>query len=123
MPEWETWSNGVIASLYQKKAEEEAKQWAIIAAFQRHVADVVNGVVANRERGANNAAFGADQLIRGVQSFRDPSSGKTIELSNQYDHAWLNGSNQYVMSDDPSFNPNGELNGDWSSLQLVRPQP
>lgn len=123
VPEWETWSNGVIASLYQKKAEEEAKQSAIIAAFQHHVADVVNGVVANRERGANNAAFGADQLIRGVQSFRDPSSGKTIELSNQYDHAWLNGSNQYVMSDDPSFNPNGQLNGDWSSLQLVRPQP
>ena len=123
VPAWQAWSNGVIASLYQKKADEAAKQSAIIAAFQRHAADVVNGVVANQERGASNAAFGADQLIRGVQSFRDPSSGRTIELSNQYDHAWLNGSNQYVMSDDPNFNPNGQLNGDWNSLQLVRPQP
>ena len=123
VPAWQAWSNGVIASLYQKKADEAAKQSAIIAAFQRHAADVVNGVVANQERGASNAAFGADQLIRGVQSFRDPSSGKTIELSNSYDHAWLNGSNQYVMSDDPNFNPNGQLNGDWNSLQLVRPRP
>jgi hypothetical protein len=39
------------------------------------------------------------------------------------DHAWLNGSNQYVMSDDPNFNPNGNVNGNWTSLQPVRPQP
>jgi hypothetical protein len=38
------------------------------------------------------------------------------------DHAWLNGSNQYVMSDDPNFNPNGNVNGNWT-LQPVRPQP
>jgi len=122
-PEWQTWSNGVIASMYRKKQEEEAKQSAIIAQFQQHVADTINGVVANQQRGSYNASFGADQLIRGVQTFRDPSSGATFELSNQYDHAWLNGSNQYVMSDDPNFNPNGKVNGDWTSLQPVRPQP
>jgi hypothetical protein len=122
-PEWQKWSNGVIATLYQKKAEEEAKQSAIIAAFQKHAAEVINGVVANQQQGSYNSAFGADQLIRGVQTFRDPSSGATFELSNQYDHAWLNGSNQYVMSDDPNFNPNGNLNGNWTTLQPVRPQP
>jgi len=44
-------------------------------------------------------------------------------LSNQYDHAWLNGSHEYVMSDDPNFNPNGHVNGSWTSLQPVRPEP
>jgi hypothetical protein len=119
-PQWQQWSNGVIASLYQKKQIEEARQSAIIAQFQQKVADTI---VANRQRGANNSAFGADQLVRGVQTFRDPSTGNTFELSNQYDHAWLNGSNEYVMSDDPSFNPNGQLNGSWTTLQPVRPQP
>jgi hypothetical protein len=122
-PEWQTWSNGVIAGMYRKKQEEEAKQSAIIAAFQQHVADTINGVVANQQRGSYNAAVGQDQLIRGVQTFRDPSSGATYELSNQYDHAWLDGSNQYVMSDDPNFNPNGKVSGNWTSLQPVRPQP
>jgi len=122
-PQWQTWSNGVIAALYRKKQEEEAKQSAIIANFQNQVAQTINGVVANQQRGAYNSSFGADQLVRGVQTFRDPSSGATFELSNQYDHAWLNGSNQYVMSDDPNFNPNGKINGDWTSLQPVRPQP
>jgi hypothetical protein len=122
-PEWRTWSNGVIASMYRKKQEEEAKQSAIIAAFQQHVVDTINGVVANQQRGSYNSAFGQDQLIRGVQTFRDPASGATYELSNQYDHAWLDGSNQYVMSDDPNFNPNGRVTGNWTSLQPVRPQP
>jgi hypothetical protein len=58
-----------------------------------------------------------------VQTFRDPSSGATFELSNQYDHAWLNGSNQYVMSDDPNFNPNGKINGNWNSLQWYDRSP
>ena len=119
-PEWQKWSNGVIASLYQKKQQELAKQAAIIAQFQQHVAQTINGVVANSEAGANHAVYGESQIIRGVQTFRDPSSGATFELSNQYDHAWLNGSNQYVMSDDPNFNPNGNLSGNWTQLQVVR---
>jgi len=122
-PQWQAWSNGVIAKLYQTKQQEMAKQSAMIAQFQAHVAQTINGVVANRERGAYNAAFGEDQVVRGVQTFRDPTTGATFELSNQYDHAWLNGSNEYVMSDDPSFNPNGALTGNWTQLQIVRPQP
>jgi hypothetical protein len=27
------------------------------------------------------------------------------------------------MSDDPNFNPNGNLNGNWTEVQVVRPQP
>jgi hypothetical protein len=122
-PDWQKFSNGVIAQLYQKKAEELAKQRQIIAQFQQHAADVINGETANMMAGANQAAFGADQLIRGVQTYRDPSTGNTFEMSNQYDHAWLNGANEYVMSDNPNFNPNGNLTGNWTQLETVRPQP
>jgi hypothetical protein len=122
-PQWDAKVNAMIAKLYQAKQQEEAKRSAIVAAFQQHVADTINEVTANQMRGANAAAFGQDQLIRGVQTFRNPATGGTFELSNQYDHAWLNGSNEYVMSEDPNFNPNGQLNGNWTSLQTVRPQP
>jgi hypothetical protein len=121
--EWQKWSNGVVASLYQRKQEELAKQAAILAAFRAHVADVINGVTANEMAGSNQSAFGQDQLIRGVQTFRDPATGGTLELSNQYDHAWLNGANEYVMSDDSNFNPNGNLTGNWNQLEVVQPQP
>jgi hypothetical protein len=122
-PQWQQYSNGVITTLYRRKQEEEAKQSAAIAQLQAYAISTLNGVIANQQRGSYNSAFGADQLVRGVQTFRDPSTGATFELSNQYDHAWQNGSNQYVMSDDPNFNPNGHVNGSWTSLQPVRPQP
>jgi hypothetical protein len=82
-------------------------------------ADTLHEVTANTMRGANQAAFGQDQLIRGVQTFRNPQTGDTFELRNLHDHAWLGGNNGYLMSDDP----NGRLNGNWTSLQPVRPQP
>jgi hypothetical protein len=122
-PEWQKWSNGIIAAMYRKKQEELAKQSAIIAQLQQNVVDTLTGVTARQQAGSMQSAYGVSQGIRGVQTFRDPSSGATFELSNQYNHAWLNGSNQYVMSDDPNFNPNGNLNGDWTQLQAVRPQP
>jgi hypothetical protein len=122
-PEWQKWSNGIITDMYRKKQEELAKQSAIIAQFQQHVIDTITGVTARQQAGSLQSAAGTSQLIRGVQTFRDPSTGATMELSNQYDHAWLNGSNEYVMSDDPNFTPNGNLSGSWTKLQAVQPQP
>jgi Cysteine rich repeat len=122
-PDWDAQVNKMIAILYRQQQVEEAKRSQMIAQFQQHVADTINEVTANSMRGANQAAFGADQNIRGVQTFRNPQTGATFELSNLHDHAWLNGTNEYLMSDDPNFNPNGQLNGNWTSLQPVRPQP
>jgi hypothetical protein len=122
-PKWQAYSNGWLAWRYQVEAKKEAQIDAIIANFQNQVAQTLSEVTANQQRGSLNAAYGADQGIRGVQTFRNPATGATMELSNQYDHAWLNGSNEYIMSDDPNFNPNGKLNGDWNQLQVVRPQP
>jgi len=120
---WQAYSNGFIAWRYQVEAKKLAQIDAIWANFQNQVAQTLNEVTANQQRGSLNAAYGADQGIRGVQTFRDPRTGSTMELSNQYDHAWLNGSNEYIMSEDPNFNPNGQLSGDWNQLQVVRPQP
>ncbi len=122
-PQWDALINPMIAKLYRQQQIEEAKRSQMIAQFQQHVADTVNEVTANSMRGANQAAFGEDQIVRGVQTFRNPQTGQTFELSNLHDHAWLNGSNEYVMSDDPNFNPNRQLNGSWTTLQPVQAQP
>jgi hypothetical protein len=122
-PQFQKWSVGSINQLYSAWAAEMRKQNAIVVAFQQHVVETLQGVVANQQRGSMVAAHGQGQLIRGVQTFRDPGSGRTVELSNMYDHAWANGADQYIVTDDPNFNPNGHVNGNWGELQLVRPQP
>jgi hypothetical protein len=122
-PQFQKVSVDSVNKIYSAWAAEVQKQNAIVAAFQQHVVETIQGVVANQQRGSMIAAHGQDQLIRGVQTFRDPSSGRTVELSNLYDHAWANGADQYIVTDDPNFNPNGHINGNWGELQLVRPQP
>lgn len=123
-PEWQKWSNGVIASLYQKKREEAEKQAEIIQDFQNKVVQTIYEVTANQMRGSMQSAYGTSQLLREVQTFRDPTTGSTFELSNKFDNAWRDPNSQYyVMSDDANFNPNGKLDGNWTQLQLVRPQP
>jgi hypothetical protein len=122
-PEWQKMSNGYIANLYHFKATQVAQQQQMVYQFRQHVADVTNQVTANQIAGANQSNFGQDQLTRGVQTFRNPATGGTYELSNQYNNAWLNDSNEYVMSDNPNYNPNGKLDGNWNQLQVVQAQP
>ncbi len=122
-PQFQAWNSGFVNQIYTQWAREVQKQNAIVAAFQQHVIETIQGVTARQQHGSMVAAYGADQLTRGVQTFRDSSTGRTVELSNLYDHAWANGNDQYIVTDDPNFNPNGHVNGDWGELQLVRPQP
>ena len=122
-PQFQAAMTAIINKTYTAWAAEKRKQSAIIAAFQQHVIETIQGVTANQQHGSMVAAYGADQLVRGVQTFRDQSTGHTVELSNLYDHAWANGNDKYIVTDDPNFNPNGRVNGNWGELQLVRPQP
>jgi hypothetical protein len=119
--QWLTYSSGIVSQLYQAQAQKLATINQMWSQFYSHAAQVINGETANAIRGADASAFHADQNIRGVQTFRDPSTGQTQELSNLYDHAWQNGSNEYIMSNDPNFNPNQQLSGNWSELQAVNP--
>lgn len=120
-PEWTAFANQNIASYYRLEAQKEAQIDQVYASLQNQITQTILQTTANAQRVSMQGAFAADQNIRGVQTFRDPSTGQTMELSNQYDHAWLNGANEYVMSDDPNFNPNSQLNGNWNQLQSVRP--
>jgi hypothetical protein len=120
---WQSYSNAEIAKFYELEAKKQANMDAIWAAFQKHAAETIIGEVAYQQQGSYNSAFGADQGIRGVQTFVDPRTGGTMELSNLYDHAWLNGTNEYIMSEDPNFDPNGRVSGSWNQLQVVRPAP
>ena len=122
-PQWVAYSNKQLTMLYQAEAQKEATIDQIHAALMRQAIATIQGVTANMMAGSNASAMRADQNIRQVQTFRDPTTGRTMELSSLYDHAWLNGSNQYVMSDDPNFNPNGNLSGSWNQLQVVTPSP
>jgi hypothetical protein len=123
MPEYVEFINKAIADLYQIQAKKEAGIDHINGDLQNFMMQTYQHISENSARVSQQGFLAADQNLRGVQTFRNPSTGQTMELSSQYDHAWLNGNDQYVMSDDPNFNPNAQLSGNWNQLQAVPPSP
>jgi hypothetical protein len=121
LPRYTTFTNKWIASYYQTQANKEAAMDKIQADLDNFITQTYLHMSANAQRVSDIGFHATDQNLRDVQTYRDPSTGRTFELSNQYGHAWLNGANQYVMSDDPNFNPNSELPGSWNELQPVQP--
>ena len=120
-PRYTAFTNKWIASYYQTQANKEAAMDRIQADLDNFVTQTYLHMSANAQRVSDIGFHATDQNLRDVQTYRDPSTGRTFELSNQYGHAWLNGANQYVMSDDPNFNPNSALSGSWNELQPVQP--
>jgi hypothetical protein len=57
--------------------------------------------------------------LRGVDTYADPISSRQVELPNGYRHAWSNGSD-YVLSDDPAFNPNTGSTQTWTEIHPQR---
>ena len=120
-PRYAAYTNKWIANYYQIQADKEVKMDKIQADVDKAITQTYQQMSANAQRVSDIGFHANDQNLRDVRTYRDPSTGQTMELSNQYNHAWLNGANQYIMSDDPNFNPNSALPGHWDQLQPVQP--
>ena len=54
--------------------------------------------------------------ILGVDSYYDPIAEKTVELPSGYNNAWTNSLGEYILADDPSYNPNIGSNLNWQPM-------
>ncbi|HII85860.1 TPA: YdgA family protein [Candidatus Bathyarchaeota archaeon] len=54
--------------------------------------------------------------ILGIQSYRNPVDGSTVDLPSGYSSVWANSLGEYVLSDSPSYNPNLESNLNWQQM-------
>jgi hypothetical protein len=67
--------------------------------------------------GARSAADHWDDLIRGVDTVNDPSTGGTTQLSNSGQYHFTDGFGNYRTTDDPNYTPEkaGEV-GSWTAM-------
>ena len=63
------------------------------------------------------------QTTRGVTPY-DAGSGYKVELPSEYSHAWRTDNGQYIVSDNPNYNPNADLNlpdhSSWVEMNKTR---
>ena len=119
-PDWERRVAQVIANLNAQDSKGAMDR----AAINRQAGQAISGMIKQgyeeRSKRMDRSFAQFDNYIRGVQDYRDPRSGQVVQLSNQYGHAWSNGSGEYVLSDQAGFNPNSALKGNWTELQPVK---
>ena len=70
-----------------------------------------------RDGGKRSAADHWDDLIRGVDTVNDPSTGGTTQLSNAGQYHFTDGFGNYRTTDDPNYTPEkaGEV-GSWTAM-------
>ncbi|MCB0555927.1 MAG: hypothetical protein KDD02_20445, partial [Phaeodactylibacter sp.] len=52
-----------------------------------------------------------------IDRYYDPFEGREVELPSGYNHAWSNNLGEYILTDDPNFNPNVGSNLHWENLK------
>ena len=117
-----------VAQIYSNMAADNAKaaqdQARIRQGTQNYANQVHASVAANRAAALDHssqqfALHMGDQAI-----YSDPNTGQSVQMSNQYGHAWASSTgdaNEYILSDSPSFNPNGQVgSGSWTQMTQMK---
>jgi hypothetical protein len=55
--------------------------------------------------------------ILGIERYYDPFEEKEVELPGGYDHVWCNNLGEYVLTENPNFNPNVGSNLTWKPIE------
>jgi hypothetical protein len=111
----------IYANMAKDNALAAAQQQGIRNGIQQHSNDV-HARVANDRAAALDHSSQQFALHMGDQAvYKDPSTGQSVQMSNQYSHAWASttgNSNEYILTDSPSYNPNGQAgSGSWTQMQ------
>jgi len=53
----------------------------------------------------------------GIERYYDPHEGREVELPSGYNHVWSNNNGEYILNDNPNFNPNTDSNLHWEPLK------
>jgi hypothetical protein len=64
------------------------------------------------DQGAQNFS---DYMLN-IDRYYDPFEGREVELPSGYNHAWSNNLGEYILTDDPNFNPGVGSNLHWENL-------
>jgi hypothetical protein len=89
----------------------------IISQTHDQISDMIMSSYQSRQETMDRISTQFSQTIRGVDEYHDPFKESGVELPGGYDYAWSNNLGEYIMTDDPNFNPNIETNLNWEMMK------
>jgi hypothetical protein len=58
----------------------------------------------------------SDNML-GIERYYDPYEEREVQLPSGYNNAWCNNLGEYIMTDNPNYNPNVESNLTWKPIE------
>jgi hypothetical protein len=81
------------------------------------ISDMIMDSYNQRQQTLDRLSDQFSQVIRGVDEYYDASMEQSVELPGGYDHAWSNGLDEYILTNDASFDPNLGSTVSWESME------
>jgi len=120
-PGWQARVTQVRTNIQAAQVKGAADRSRILSKSADDVRKIQDEMYQGRQDSQDRLSQQWSQTIRGVETFKNPGTGETVELSNLYGNAWSNGKGEYLLTDSPSFNPNTVLKENWTELTPVEP--
>ena len=109
--------------LVQQLTQNQIKQIESIGQLSRYISrtnDEISTMIRDsyekQQATYDRLSSNFSQYIRGVDQYYDPIQEKPVELPSGYREAWTNPLGEYIVSDDPNYNPNIGSNASWQRL-------
>jgi hypothetical protein len=118
-PGWLKRVQQVQLNMQAAEVKGAADRSRIIARSAEDTRRILSETYQRRQESQDRSSERWTQTYRGVETFRNPTTGETVELSNRYGNAWSNGRDEYLLSDSPGFDPNTVSRENWTRLQPV----
>ncbi len=115
-PQWTAAVQQVIAGMSNTASQGTMDRARIWSQAQREIGDIQREGYNAQQQSQTRIAEAWSQTTRGVETYVDPSSHERVDLSSGYRGAWSNGLGEYILSDDPNFDP-GHIQGNWREMQ------
>jgi hypothetical protein len=108
-PVWEAALGQVALNLEQIRLPGSNGRSRVWSEAMAEVASTQAEAWRNDQESQSRLAEAWSQAIRGIGTHVDPADGEAALLSSGFEAAWSNGAGDYVLSDQPDFDPNRVL--------------
>lgn len=119
-PQWFNKYNQLVNALIQAQIRQihsigELSRY--ISRTNNEISDAMRDSYNQRQKVYDGIAENFSESVRGSEHYYNPIEDQRVELPGGYAHVWTNPNGEYVLSDNPNFNPNVGSNLHWQELQ------
>ena len=112
------------SNLIEYMAQQQIKQIHSVGEFSQMLSHMSDQISAEKMQQFESRGDVYDKVSQkfsdntlGIDRYFDPHECMEVELPSGYNHAWSNNNGEYIVSDNPNFNPNVGSNLDWRPLE------